>query len=137
MFALKKLKYRTMFECFIYAILDKIEDFYVDLRDSFLNFYIDIQERLRSKLKEFLRDNEEVQVEIDYRIEEIFWLMREYLSLDSQFTQWIVKAIYNFLGIQERKFFRKLYKKKLKLKKQIEKKQKELERIKNDTNMER
>ncbi len=91
---------------------------------------------LKGSIQKLLPKDEDTQVVIDYKVEEIFWLIREYLALDSQFTKWISTVLYDFLDVQERRFFRNLYKKKLKLKKQIEEKQKEIERKAHVSNME-
>lgn len=61
--------------------------------------------------------------------EEIFWLEREYLALDSQFTMWIAKIVYEELTKQEKRFFKKFYKNKLKLKKHIEKLHKDFQKV--------
>ena len=61
--------------------------------------------------------------------EEIHWFMREYFASDSQFTMWIARLIYDDLNKDEKRLFRRFYKQKMKIKKRIEKLQKEFEKV--------
>ncbi len=61
--------------------------------------------------------------------EEIFWLEREYMAADSQFTMWIAKMFYDELNTPEKRLFKKFYKIKLKLKKKIEKLHKQFQKV--------
>ena len=75
-----------------------------------------------------LKDREKLQKASDLT-EQSFWLMREYLATDSQFTMWIARLIYDNLNKDEKRLFRRFYKQKIKIKKQIEKIQKEFEKV--------
>ena len=125
-----------MFSDFVMLVIDKIEEVLINFRDYLIDTYETLKSKIREKLKSLLEDDN-MQVVVDYKVEELFFLMREYLSLDSQFTKWIATVTYDFLNVQERKFFRKLYKKKLKMRKQIESKQKDIGRSHYVTGMER
>lgn len=125
-----------MFSNFVMFVIDTIEEVLINFRDYLIDTYETLKSKIREKLKSLLKDDN-MQIVIDYKVEELFFLMREYLSLDSQFTKWIATVTYDFLNVQERKFFRKLYKKKLKMRKQIESKQKDIGRSHYVTGMER
>lgn len=125
-----------MFSDFVMLVMDTIEEVLINFRDYLIDTYETLKSKIREKLKSLLEDDN-TQVVVDYKVEELFFLMREYLSLDSQFTKWIATVTYDFLNVQERKFFRKLYKKKLKMRKQIESKQKDIGRSHYVTGMEK
>lgn len=125
-----------MFNDFIILIIDTTEEVLINFRDYLIDTYETLKSKIREKLKSFL-EYDNMQIVVDYKVEELFFLMREYLSIDSQFTKWIATVTYDFLNVQERKFFRKLYKKKLKMRKQIESKQKDIGRSHYVTSMER
>lgn len=74
-----------------------------------------------------LKDRDKLQKASDIT-EQCFWLIREYLAADSQFTMWIARICYNDLNKDEKKLFKRFYQQKLKLKKKIEKNQKEFEK---------
>ena len=61
--------------------------------------------------------------------EQIHWQMREYLASDSQFTMWIARLVYDGLNKDEKRLFKRFYKQKIKIKKRIEKLQKEFEKV--------
>lgn len=75
-----------------------------------------------------LKDRDKLQRASDIT-ENAFWLMREYMASDSQFTMWIARLVYDSLEKDEKRFFRRFYKQKSKLKKQIEKLQKNFEKV--------
>ena len=75
-----------------------------------------------------IKDRDKLQEATDLT-EEIFWLVREYLVTDSQFTMWIARLFYDNLNKDEKRLFKRFYKQKIKLKKKIEKKQKEFEKV--------
>lgn len=75
-----------------------------------------------------LKDHVNLQIATDLA-EQINWNMREYFASDSQFTMWIARLIYDGLNKDEKRLFKRFYKQKLKIKKIIEKKQKEFERV--------
>lgn len=91
-------------------------------------------------LCDYLTKNKEKQVETDILkdknrlknasdiTEQIFWLTREYFAADSQFTMWVARSVYDCLDNKEKRLFKRFYKQKGKIKKQIEKKQKDFER---------
>ena len=60
--------------------------------------------------------------------EEMFWLIREYLATDSQFTMWVARLFFESASKDEKRFFKRFYKSKIQLKKKIEKLQKEFEK---------
>lgn len=61
--------------------------------------------------------------------EQMSWLMREYFASDSQFIIWIARLIYDELNKDEKRLFKRFYKQKSKLKQQIEKLQKNFEKV--------
>ena len=61
--------------------------------------------------------------------ERIFWLTREYFASDSQFSMWLARLFYDGLDKDEKRLFKRFYKQKAKLKKKIEKLQKEFEKV--------
>lgn len=61
--------------------------------------------------------------------EQTFWQMREFFAMDSQFTMWIARLFYDDLNKDEKRLFKRFYKQKMKQKKQIEKLQKEFEKV--------
>ena len=75
-----------------------------------------------------LKDRDKLQVASDLA-EQVFWCMREYFASDSQFTMWIARLVYENLNKDEKRLFKRFYKQKLKIKKIIEKKQKEFEKV--------
>ena len=75
-----------------------------------------------------LKDRDKLQVASDLA-EQTFWCMREYFASDSQFTMWIARLVYDNLDKDEKRLFKRFYKQKLKIKKTIEKKQKEFEKV--------
>ena len=75
-----------------------------------------------------LKDRDKLQVASDLA-EQVFWYMREYFASDSQFTMWIARLVYENLNKDEKRLFKRFYKQKLKIKKIIEKKQKEFEKV--------
>lgn len=75
-----------------------------------------------------LKDRNKLQVASDLS-EQVFWCMREYMACDSQFTMWIARLFYDNLNKDEKRLFRHFYKQKMKIKKQIERKQKEFEKV--------
>ena len=75
-----------------------------------------------------LKDRDKLQVASDLA-EQTLWCMREYFASDSQFTMWITRLIYDGLNKDEKRLFKRFYKQKLKIKKIIEKKQKEFEKV--------
>ena len=75
-----------------------------------------------------IKDLEKLQKASDIT-EQTFWLMREFFATDSQFTMWIARLFYDGLNKDEKRLFRRFYKQKIKIKKRIEKLQKEFEKV--------
>lgn len=75
-----------------------------------------------------IKDKEKLKHSADVA-EECFWLMREYMAADSQFVKWICNIAYDLLSKEQKRYFKKFCQEKIKLKKQIEKKQKEFEKV--------
>lgn len=75
-----------------------------------------------------IKDREKLKRACDIT-EQSFWLMREYFATDSQFLMWLEHLIYSELNKDEKRLFKRFYKEKLKLKKKIEKLQKEFEKV--------
>lgn len=75
-----------------------------------------------------IKDREKLKQASDIT-EQIFWLMREYLASDSQFTMWIARLVYYGLNKDEKRLFKRFYKQKIKIKNKIEKIQKEFEKV--------
>ena len=86
------------------------------------------QQKQQQSETAMLKDREKLQKASDLT-EQNFWLMREYLAADSQFTMWIARLIYDSLNKNEKRLFRRFYKQKSKLKNRIEKIQKEFEKV--------
>ena len=86
------------------------------------------QQKQQQSETAMLKDREKLQKASDLT-EQNFWLMREYLAADSQFTMWIARLIYDSLNKDEKRLFRRFYKQKSKLKNRIEKIQKEFEKV--------
>lgn len=86
------------------------------------------QQKIQQSETAMLKDREKLQKASDIT-ERAFWLIREYMASDSQFTMWIARLIYDNLNKDERRLFRRFYKQKTKIKKHIEKTQKEFEKV--------
>lgn len=74
-----------------------------------------------------IKDKEKLKRAADIT-EEVFWNIREYMATDSQFTMWVARLFFETANEEEKRFFRRFYKSKLRLKKKIEKLQKEFEK---------
>jgi len=86
------------------------------------------QQKQQQSETAMLKDRENLQKASDLT-EQTFWLMREYLATDSQFTMWLARLIYDELNKDEKRLFRRFYKQKIKLKNKIEKNQKQFEKV--------
>lgn len=86
------------------------------------------QQKMQQSETAMLKDRHGLQEATDIA-EEINWQMREYMATDSQFTMWVARLIYDGLNKDERRLFRRFYKQKIKIKKRIEKLQKEFEKV--------
>ena len=86
------------------------------------------QQKVQQSETAMLKDRGKLQTATDLA-EEINWQVREYLATDSQFTIWIARLVYDGLDKDERRLFRRFYKQKIKIKKRIEKLQKEFEKV--------
>jgi len=86
------------------------------------------QQKQQQSETAMLKDRENLQKASDLT-EQTFWLMREYLATDSQFTIWLARLIYDELNKDEKRLFRRFYKQKIKLKNKIEKNQKQFEKV--------
>lgn len=86
------------------------------------------QQKQQQSETAMLKDRENLQKASDLT-EQTFWLVREYMAVDSQFTMWIVRIAYEELNKDEKRLFRKFYKQKIKIKNKIEKTQKEFEKL--------
>lgn len=86
------------------------------------------QQKQQQSETAMLKDRDKLQKASDIT-EQGFWLMREYLAADSQFIMWIARLIYDGLNKDEKRLFRRFYKQKTKIKKQIGKLQKEFEKV--------
>ena len=86
------------------------------------------QNKIQQSESAMLKDRINLQIATDLA-EQINWNMREYFASDSQFTMWIARLVYDNLDKDEKRLFRRFYKQKMKIKKIIEKKQKEFEKV--------
>lgn len=86
------------------------------------------QKTIQQSESAMLKDRVILQIATDLA-EQINWNMREYFASDSQFTMWIARLVYDNLDKDEKRLFRRFYKQKMKIKKIIEKKQKEFEKV--------
>lgn len=86
------------------------------------------QQKQQQSETAMLKDRENLQKASDLT-EQTFWLVREYLATDSQFTMWLARLIYGELNKDEKRLFRRFYKQKIKLKNKIEKNQKQFEKV--------
>lgn len=86
------------------------------------------QKTIQQSETSMLKDRNGLQVATDIA-EEINWFMREYFASDSQFTMWIARLVYDGLNKDEKRLFGRFYKQKMKIKKRIEKLQKEFEKV--------
>ena len=86
------------------------------------------QNKIQQSETAMLKDRNGLQEATDIA-EQIQWQVREYLATDSQFTMWIARLIYDNLNKDEKRLFRRFYKQKTKIKKQIGKLQKEFEKV--------
>lgn len=86
------------------------------------------QNKVQQSETAMLKDRGKLQSATDLA-EEINWQMREYMATDSQFTMWVARLIYESLNKDEARLFRRFYKQKIKIKKKIEKLQKEFEKV--------
>lgn len=75
-----------------------------------------------------IKDREKLKKASDIT-EKMSWLIREFFATDSQFTMWIARLFYDSLNKEEKRLFKRFYKQKAKQKKQIEKLQKEFEKV--------
>lgn len=104
------------------SVVKAIADFCGRLADLFK------QQKMQQSETAMLKDRHGLQEATDIA-EEINWQMREYMATDSQFTMWVARLIYDGLNKDERRLFRRFYKQKTKIKKRIEKLQKEFEKV--------
>lgn len=86
------------------------------------------QQKVQQSETAMLKDRHGLQEATDIA-GEINWQMREYMATDSQFTMWVARLIYDGLNKEEKRLFRRFYKQKMKIKKRIEKLQKEFEKV--------
>ena len=86
------------------------------------------QNKIQQSETTVIKDRNNLQEATDLA-EQIHWQMREYLASDSQFTMWIARLVYDGLNKDEKRLFRRFYKQKIKIKKRIEKLQKEFEKV--------
>ena len=86
------------------------------------------QQKLQQSETEIIKDRRDLQTATDVA-EQANWQVREYMATDSQFTMWIARLVYDSLNKDERRLFRRFYKQKIKIKKRIEKLQKEFEKV--------
>ncbi len=86
------------------------------------------QQKLQQSETEIIKDRRDLQSATDVA-EQANWQVREYMATDSQFTMWIARLVYDSLNKDERRLFRRFYKQKIKIKKRIEKLQKEFEKV--------
>ena len=106
----------------ISAMVEALADFGRSLAELFKQ-----QKRQQSETA-MLKDRENLQKASDLT-EQTFWLVREYMATDSQFTMWLARLIYGELNKDEKRLFRRFYKQKIKLKNKIEKNQKQFEKV--------
>ena len=86
------------------------------------------QNKIQQSETAMLKDREKLQKASDLT-EQFIWLIRDFFATDSQFTMWIARLIYDSLNKDEKRLFRRFYKQKTKIKKQIGKLQKEFEKV--------
>lgn len=86
------------------------------------------QQKIQQSETVVIKDLEKLQKASDLT-EQVYWLMREFFATESQFTLWIARLVYENLNKDEKRLFRKFYKQKIKIKKKIEKLQKDFERV--------
>ena len=86
------------------------------------------QQKQQQSETAMLKDREKLQKASDLT-EQFIWLIRDFFATDSQFTMWIARLIYDSLNKDEKRLFRRFYKQKTKIKKQIGKLQKEFEKV--------
>ena len=86
------------------------------------------QQKIQQSETAMLKDRGKLQTATDVA-EQANWQVREYMAADSQFTMWIARLVYDSLIKDERRLFRRFYKQKIKIKKRIEKLQKEFEKV--------
>ena len=104
-----------------------------DMVKALADFGRSLSEKLKTDKEKqsesaMLKDRVSLQIATDLA-EQINWNMREYFASDSQFTMWIARLVYDNLDKDEKRLFKRFYKQKLKIKKIIEKKQKEFEKV--------
>ena len=104
-----------------------------DMVKALADFGRSLSEKLKTDKEKqsetaMLKDRGKLQFATDLA-EQINWNMREYFASDSQFTMWIARLIYDGLNKDEKRLFRRFYKQKIKIKKRIEKLQKEFEKV--------
>ena len=105
----------------ISAMVKALADSFKSLCDLFK------QQKVQQSETEIIKDRHGLQEATDIA-EEINWQMREYMATDSQFTMWVARLIYDGLNKEQKRLFRRFYKQKMKIKKRIEKLQKEFEK---------
>ena len=86
------------------------------------------QNKIQQSESAMLKDRVNLQIATDLA-EQINWNMREYFAADSQFTMWVARLFYDGLNKDEKRLFRRFYKQKMKIKKRIEKLQKEFDKV--------
>ena len=86
------------------------------------------QNKIQQSESAMLKDRGKLQVATDLA-EQINWNMRDYFAADSQFTMWTARLFYDGLNKDEKRLFRRFYKQKMKIKKRIEKLQKEFDKV--------
>ena len=86
------------------------------------------QNKIQQSESAMLKDRVNLQIATDLA-EQINWNIREYFAADSQFTMWTARLFYDGLNKDEKRLFRRFYKQKMKIKKRIEKLQKEFEKV--------
>ena len=104
-----------------------------DMVKALADFGRSLSEKLKTDKEKqsesaMLKDRVSLQIATDLA-EQINWNMREYFASDSQFTMWIARLFYDGLNKDEKRLFKRFYKQKIKIKKRIEKLQKEFEKV--------
>lgn len=106
----------------ISTMIKSLSDSFKSLCDLFK------QQKIQQSETAMLKDRGKLQTATDVA-EQANWQVREYMAADSQFTMWIARLVYDSLNKDERRLFRRFYKQKIKIKKRIEKLQKEFEKV--------
>lgn len=97
---------------------------------DFLSKFVDYKttQTKHQTTTEIVREKQKLKEASDLT-EKILWLQQEYFATDSQFTMWIARLIYDELTKEEKRLFKRFYKTKIKIKKQLQKLHKQFQKV--------